>query len=74
MSDDNDLVQALRDAGHDDVADGLEHKLAGGAPAPVEPPPADAAARQQAEGEAFVEELRGALNRGKTKLPGLLDQ
>jgi hypothetical protein len=33
----------------------------------------DLAARQRAEGEQFVEELRGALNRGKTRLPGLLD-
>jgi hypothetical protein len=69
---DNTLARSLRDAGHDDVAEALERKLGGGQPTgePAVPrTPEQIAAQQQAEGEAFVQELRDRLQGNTVTLP-----
>jgi hypothetical protein len=73
---DSTLARSLRDAGHDDVAEALERKLAGGQPTGETAGPhtsQQTAAQQQADGEAFVQELRDRLHGNTVRLPGLLD-
>jgi hypothetical protein len=66
----------VRDATDAD-RDGLEARVAEREARPPRAPqatPDDLAAQQRAQGEAFVQELRDALNRNRVSIPGLLDQ
>jgi hypothetical protein len=69
----NTTSEALRQLGRDDLADQLELRTE----PQLDPVPVlvdDGAPDAQAEGEAFLAELKAARNRGKVSLPGLLDQ